>query len=282
MDRDSEESRARLLVVDDDAQVTQTLSGVLAEGGYEVLCARCGEEALQIGQERPFAVLIADLEMPDMDGGELAQRLAERDPYIECILLSGSENLPRIIEISESAPVYTHFWKPLRDVGDVARSVARALERRSHRLEQGRLQDELRDARQELRALYTRLEPLDRVASLGSLTGALAEDLEYPLKSLLAYAQFFRAALAREEVPASLREGMERYLGEMERGVQSAYQAARSALDFARPVSEPAGPVDAREALLGALALLRRGLDAPQIQLSASLAEDAPPVSGSA
>jgi CheY-like chemotaxis protein len=70
----------RILIVDDEAHVIRVLQLSLERAGYRVETARNGEEALKrIGEDRPDA-MVADIQMPRMDGKELCHRIRETLP----------------------------------------------------------------------------------------------------------------------------------------------------------------------------------------------------------
>ena len=83
----------RILLVDDDASLRETLAEFLEERGYEVSCAADGRSALAVlaTQPRPDAILL-DLAMPVMDGWAFraAQRRDPRWAQIPTIVLSAS------------------------------------------------------------------------------------------------------------------------------------------------------------------------------------------------
>lgn len=66
----------RVLLVDDDADIRESLRDLLTDEGYEVLCARDGREALDVllAGERP-SLIVLDLIMPVMDGVEFLTHL---------------------------------------------------------------------------------------------------------------------------------------------------------------------------------------------------------------
>ncbi len=67
--------QARILVVDDEAQITRVLRRSLSSHGYEVQVAEEGEEALKIFRQWKPDLVITDLAMPNMAGLELCRKL---------------------------------------------------------------------------------------------------------------------------------------------------------------------------------------------------------------
>jgi len=80
-----------ILLADDEAPLRMVLYRFLKARGYEVLAAADGFEALRMSQEYPgiLDLLIADIQMPGMDGQELARRLKEARPALKTIFISG-------------------------------------------------------------------------------------------------------------------------------------------------------------------------------------------------
>jgi CheY-like chemotaxis protein len=84
------ETKARLLIVDDEAPIRTALSTILSEFGYSVKTADDGFSALaEIRREVPD-VIVADLNMPRMSGFELLSVVRRRFPAIHVIAMSGS------------------------------------------------------------------------------------------------------------------------------------------------------------------------------------------------
>ena len=71
---------ARLLVVDDEPEVVAMLRDMLERAGYEVAVAESGAVALEMIVAANFDAVVSDLRMPDMDGAELWQQIAQREP----------------------------------------------------------------------------------------------------------------------------------------------------------------------------------------------------------
>ena len=80
-----------ILLVDDQVEVRRILERMLGSLGHNVLTASDGEEALAIEQSHdgPIHILITDLEMPGIDGRQLARVIRLRRPKMGVLLLSG-------------------------------------------------------------------------------------------------------------------------------------------------------------------------------------------------
>jgi len=72
---------ATILTVDDTASMRQMVSYTLTDAGYEVEQAADGQEALDICQKKKFDLVIADINMPVMDGITLVKKLREISDY---------------------------------------------------------------------------------------------------------------------------------------------------------------------------------------------------------
>ena len=81
-----------VLVVDDDPDVLEVVCEMLQDLGCEVLSANSGSDALEklSGNER-VSILITDINMPGMDGHELAERARRIRPELKVLQLSGRE-----------------------------------------------------------------------------------------------------------------------------------------------------------------------------------------------
>ncbi len=81
----------RLLVAEDDAGTRSGLAAVLREEGYEVDEAPDGEIAWSLVSASPPDLVLTDLDMPNLGGGELIGRIRARYPYIPIAVLSAED-----------------------------------------------------------------------------------------------------------------------------------------------------------------------------------------------
>ncbi|RXH25521.1 MULTISPECIES: response regulator [Bradyrhizobium] len=81
-----------VLVVDDEPAVLDVIIGMLEDLGYEVISAQNGPEALdRLRQNLEISILITDINMPGMDGHELAELAKRNRPELKVLQLSGRE-----------------------------------------------------------------------------------------------------------------------------------------------------------------------------------------------
>ena len=92
---------ATLLLVDDEPAVLRTTRRMLERGGFEVLTAASGAEALQVARERAadIELVITDFMMPEMDGPTLVPLLREILPAVKIIGVSGLDQRARAAEL---------------------------------------------------------------------------------------------------------------------------------------------------------------------------------------
>lgn len=81
-----------VLVVEDSAVDRRLVSGLLQREGHQVREAAQGEEALQLMEQQPAELVVADIIMPTMDGLELVERMRESFPLVPVILMTSQGN----------------------------------------------------------------------------------------------------------------------------------------------------------------------------------------------
>ena len=133
--RESEAARSRrserLLVVDDDSDVREVVSGFLSELGYEVQEAPHGEAALaMLGQFAPD-LLIVDFSMPGMSGAETATAARQQNSGLRILFLSGFADSAALEVAVGGAPLLRKPFRPVelaaavRSVLDAQRAASR-------------------------------------------------------------------------------------------------------------------------------------------------------------
>jgi FixJ family two-component response regulator len=83
-----EKKKSKVIVLDDEQIVLDSVSRILEEAGYEAKTCRSGPEAINMLRQGSFDVLITDLKMPGMDGIQAMEALAEVDPDLSMIMVT--------------------------------------------------------------------------------------------------------------------------------------------------------------------------------------------------
>jgi DNA-binding NtrC family response regulator len=80
-----------VLLVEDDEDVGTVLRRILTRLGYHVITARDGQEAIDLStkHDRPIHLLLTDIVMPKMSGGELLRELSRTRPGVKVLYVSG-------------------------------------------------------------------------------------------------------------------------------------------------------------------------------------------------
>lgn len=88
-----EQTRGRILVVDDEAAIRLTLGLLLQRHGYDTMTAADGAEALTLLGQHRFDLLLIDLMLPGMNGLEIARHAREQNAGATILILTGSTEL---------------------------------------------------------------------------------------------------------------------------------------------------------------------------------------------
>src|SRR3954469_828167 len=97
---------SRVLVVDDEPQITRVLKTVLSSQGYDVRTAAEGESALANFKEWSPELVITDLYMPHMDGVELCRRIRELSSVPIIVLSVKGEERSKVEALDSGADDY--------------------------------------------------------------------------------------------------------------------------------------------------------------------------------
>jgi CheY-like chemotaxis protein len=86
----------RILIVDDEPAIAESLSEILRAAGYEVAMATSGEDAVRDAEKFSPEILLTDVLMPAMNGFELALRVKEMLPNCRLLLFSGQASTAQL------------------------------------------------------------------------------------------------------------------------------------------------------------------------------------------
>ena len=132
---------ARILAVDDESSIRETLRSILETEGYAVEVAQDGREALDLFKNQNFDVVLCDVKMQGMDGIEVLVALRELAPDLPVIMISGHGTIDTAVE-SLRKGAYDYIQKPL-DLNRLLVSLRNVLDRNSLVAETQRLRQKV-------------------------------------------------------------------------------------------------------------------------------------------
>lgn len=123
----------RLLVVDDEEITRANLQHILEKEGYRVAVASHGAEALEEMEKSSFDLVLTDLLMLKLGGIELLQKVKDRYPQTEVVIITGYATVPSAVEALQKG-AYHYLAKPLK-IDEVRSTVSQALakKQKAHR-----------------------------------------------------------------------------------------------------------------------------------------------------
>lgn len=117
----------KILVIDDERAIRNTLKEVLEYENYEVDIAEDGAEGLKLFDSNSYDVVLCDIKMPRMDGVEVLQKIAEIRDDTPVIMISGHGNIDTAVDAIKKG-AFDFLEKPV-DLNRVLITIKNALER---------------------------------------------------------------------------------------------------------------------------------------------------------
>lgn len=245
-------ARARVLVVDDEANVLAALRRALRARGHEVATAEGGAQALDLMGQQGFDAIISDMRMPGMDGAQFLQAARSLQPRAVRLLLTGHADTASALQAVNQGEVFRYLTKPWDDA-QLHAALGEGLDRERLRAERDRLLALTGAQNTELQALNHDLE-----TRVGERTAELEQALQQMRQGLTATLQMLGTLV---EARAGLTAGCARRVAEHVRRVGPALGLQGTALQdavFAGMLAD-----------LGKLMLPERLLQRPWADLSA-------------
>jgi len=107
------ENKPSILIVEDDANIRETLSIILQQRGYKTDAAKDGQEAIQKSKAKFFNIVLLDIKLPDMEGTKLLTTMHKDQPKMMKIMITGYPSLENAVEaLNRGADAY--IIKPVK------------------------------------------------------------------------------------------------------------------------------------------------------------------------
>ena len=135
-----------LLVIDDEKNIREGLAEYLEEEGYEVACAKDGEEGWNLFSKGDIDLVITDLRMPGFGGEELMRRILAQAPGFPVIMLTGHGSVETAVNAMRDG-AWDFLTKPV-DMDHLSLIIKRALENRELVFKHRQMTEEIERHRQ--------------------------------------------------------------------------------------------------------------------------------------
>ena len=119
---------AKIIIIDDERGIRNTLREILADEGHEVEVAENGKQGLEMAQAKAYDLIFSDIKMPEMDGLELLKALKEGEETAETpvVMISGHGDVETAVQALKMG-AYDFLLKPL-DLNRILITTKNALE----------------------------------------------------------------------------------------------------------------------------------------------------------
>jgi len=134
-------TKAKILVVDDEQIVRESLQHWFEEDDYQVETAHDGEDALRKFEKGKFDLILLDMKMPGISGLDLLTKIKEFDTEVILILITAFASVPSAIKALKDG-AYDYITKPI-DPDELSHIVENALKQRMLKKENEQLKDQL-------------------------------------------------------------------------------------------------------------------------------------------
>jgi two-component system nitrogen regulation response regulator NtrX len=118
---------AKILVIDDEKSIRNTLTEILAAEDHEVLSAEDGPTGLKLYEENKLDVVLCDIKMQEMDGMEVLEKILEQPKDVPVIMISGHGDIEIAVEAIKKG-AFDFLEKPL-DLNRLLITIRNALEK---------------------------------------------------------------------------------------------------------------------------------------------------------
>jgi len=287
------QEKVNILLVDDQPAKLLSYEVILGELGENLVKANSANEALEQLLRHEIAIVLIDVCMPDLDGFELAAMIREHPRFhrtaiifVSAILMSDLDRLrgyelgavdylpvpfaPELLRAK--VRVFADLYRKTRQLEMLNSELERRVENRTAELAQtnAELEQRVEDRTRERESALAQVHEMQKMESLGQLTGGVAHDFNNLLMVILGNLQLLRKRLPDEPPFTRLIDG----------AVQGAERGAtltKRMLAFARRQELKPETIDVMRLVVGIEELLRRTLG-PTIQISLDSCHDLPSI----
>ena len=142
--------KARLLVIDDEAMVRESMVAYLEDSGYQVVAVNSGHAGLEVLEQQDIDLILCDLRMPNLDGLEVLKQVKQRNHQTPFIVVSGAGVMDDVVQALRLG-ASDYLVKPIIDMVVLEHSVQRNLDLVDLASQNRNYRDHLESVNRELR-----------------------------------------------------------------------------------------------------------------------------------
>lgn len=147
----------RILVIDDDRVIRQSIAAYLEDSGFDVLLADDGATGLNVYRHEKPDLVVCDLRMPGLDGISVLHEISKDGSDTPIIVISGAGVMADVVEALRIG-ASEYLIKPIIDLEVLEHAISRSLERSALKKENARYRRKLEQANKELQSHLHALE----------------------------------------------------------------------------------------------------------------------------
>lgn len=271
----------KVLVVDDERDICDTLCEALQDDGYQAEAVRSGAAALKLLKEELFDIIIIDIKMPKMDGIELLRKAHELDPEMLSMIITGYPSMESTI-VALKVGAYDYITKPF-NLDDIKLIVRRGMERQRLAAANRDLLRSLKKAVQgleeysktleskvaaktaELQEIQGRLVRSERMRAVGELAVGVAHELNNPVHAILRNAKKTLERISQGTLEASDLKACKVALRGVKNAADHCSKVIGNLVSFSRQAKPEFRSLDINEVLDEALSLASTSMEGIQV-----------------
>jgi CheY-like chemotaxis protein len=249
------DKQLKVLLVDDEPDVTELLLYAFRKGPYDMLTASSGQEALDIFYREPTEILVTDIKMPGMSGLELTRKILEKFPATRVIVITAHGDVDTAVKAMKLGAV-DFLQKPVNhQILRMSLNGAAEQWRLQHKLELSNAALEEKEAeRARMEKIVQRSQKME---AIGLMAGGVAHDLNNILSGITSYPELLLLELPPDSP--------------LKKPIQTIQEAGERAVAVVADLLTVARGVAAVKKVYNLNELIKEFLDSPEFRRSATL-----------
>ncbi|MBF0468592.1 MAG: sigma-54-dependent Fis family transcriptional regulator [Desulfamplus sp.] len=135
--------QTRVLIVDDELIIRESLAGWLERDGHQIMTAESGEKCIEILKNQSFDILLVDIKMDGISGVDVLKHVKEHYPDIDVIMITAFGSIPSSVEAMK-AGAYDYLLKPF-DPNELGVLIEKLTDHQSRKRENQYLKEEFKE-----------------------------------------------------------------------------------------------------------------------------------------